>query len=206
MSIPPPPATPSVTTPARPPARRTPKLLAWALTIAMLAAAWGLTQVTLPDDAALAPFVTAATLGDPATARNLAVTVTDVRAARTVTDAGGWSAEGTWVVVDLEAAAVVAQQNARLTLVELVVGDRTYSATDRGTTFRGQSLVPGVPRSGALAFELPADALTGTATLRLGAPGVASGAELDGVIEMTIDLDALPVESEATITENGWAR
>lgn len=172
----------------------------------MLVAAWGLTQVTLSDDAALAPFVTTAERGEPATARNLAVTVTDVRAARAVSDAGGWSAEGTWVVVDLEAAAVVSQQNARLTLAELVIGDRTYSATDRGTTFRDESLVPGVPRSGSLAFELPADALTGTATLRLGVPEGRDDAALDGIVELTIDLDALTVEPEATIDENGWSR
>lgn len=183
------------------------RIAPWLLTLALLAAAWAVVKVTLPDDAAQAPFVTAAELGEPATARNLAVTITDVHAARRVTDAAGWTAEGTWLVVDLEASSVVSQDAAHLTVANLIIGDRTFTATDRGTTFARQSLVTGVPRAGSLAFDLPEDALSGEAVLQLAVPSGALGdVPLDGMIEMRIDLDDIPVEAEVELLENGWAR
>lgn len=182
------------------------KVLPWLLTAALLAGAWGLVKITLPDDAALEPFITTTGLDEPSVTRDLAVTVTDVRAARRVTDAAGWSAEGTWLVVDLEAAAVLTQEAALLDLAELTIGDRTFIATERGTTFLDQRLVPGVPRAGSLAFELPADALAGDAVLRLGNTTAVSDPLLDGVIELRIDVDAAPMLNETQLRENGWAR
>jgi len=198
-----------VTTPPAAPARRSllRVVLPWAVTLVLLAAAWGLVKITLPDEAAQAPFETVAEIGQPATTRNLVVTVTDVRAARGVTDAAGWSAEGTWLVVDLEASTQVSQDAALLGVTRLLIGDREFTATDRGATFAKQRLITGVPRAGSLAFELPADALTGTATLQLGSPsGAVSDVPLDGMVVLTIDLDAISVENEVALLENGWAR
>ncbi|MHC9044649.1 DUF4352 domain-containing protein [Microbacterium saperdae] len=182
-------------------------ILVWLLTLTLLVVAWGVSKVTLPDDSTIAPFPVAATVGEQAVTRNLAVTVTDVRLANRVTDAKGWSAEGSWLVVDLEAASVVTQELGTLSLAQLVIGDRTFSATDRGTTLVDQRLITGVPRSGSLAFELPEDALTGRATLRLGVPsGSYREVLLDGVIDLPIALDDLPVDAEVLLDENGWAR
>ncbi|WP_146008103.1 DUF4352 domain-containing protein [Microbacterium aurantiacum] len=178
-------------------------ILPWLLTVVLLAGAWALVKITLPVGSAQEPFVTAAELGEEAFARNFAVTVTEVHAARTVIDSEGWSAEGTWLVVDLEAAAQVKQEGTSLRVATLTIGERTFSATDRGATFYREGLVTGVPRSGSLAFEIPDDVLGEHATLRLGATG---NPVLDGVIEMRIDLAALPVDSEVTLQENGWAR
>lgn len=183
------------------------RVLPWLLTLVLLAAAWTIVKVTLPDSAMQEPFERTASIGEPATARNLVVTVTDVRAARRVQDAEGWSADGTWLVVDLEAASRVTQVGALLGIAELKIGDRVFSATERGTTFHRQALITGVPRSGSLAFEVPADALSGTATLQLGAPTAAGyGVSLDDLIVMPIDLDDVPVEASADLAENGWAR
>jgi hypothetical protein len=96
----------------------------------------------------------------------------------------------------------VTQEGASLRTATLVVGDRTFTATERGTTFLNQALVTGVPRSGSLAFQLPDDAWTEHATLRLGL----GTPVLDGVIEMGIDLSDLPFEPEVSFEENGWAR
>ena len=178
-------------------------ILVWSLTLVLLAAAWSVSKATLPDDASTAPFPAAAEVGEAVTTRNLAVTVTDVHVANRVRDAEGWSAEGSWVVVDLEAAGVLSQDEGSLALAQLVIGDRTFAATERGTTFLDQRLVTGVPRSGSIAFELPDDALAGFATLRL---GTADEVLLDDVIELTIELDGLPVEAEVALDENGWAR
>ncbi|MCT1476810.1 DUF4352 domain-containing protein [Microbacterium sp. p3-SID336] len=182
-------------------------VLIWLLTAALLAAAWGVSKLTLPDDAGTAPFPQVATVGEPAAVRNLTATVTDVRLAERITDTKGWSADGTWLVVDVEAATRVTQDLSTLRLAELAVGDRTFSATERGATFFQQALVTGVPRAGTLAFELPDDVTDERATLRLGVPG-AGGSEvlLDGVIELPIDLTELPVDAEVLLDENGWAR
>ena len=182
-------------------------ILIWVATAALLVCAWGVSKATLPDDAPNAPFPTVAKIGEEASTRNLAVTVTDVHLADRVTDAKGWSADGTWLVVDLEAATGVTQDLSTLTFAEFTIGDRTFSATDRGTSFAAQRLVTGVPRSGSLAFELPDDVTRDRATLRLGVPGAAVSEVLrDTVIELSIDLSALPVEAEVLLDENGWAR
>lgn len=183
--------------------RMTTVVLPWLLTLVLLTGAWALVKITLPVGSEQEPFVTVATLDEEASARSFAVTVTEVRAAHTVIDAEGWSAEGTWLLVDLEAAAQIMQEGTSLRVATLTIGERTFSATDRGTTFYRQGLVTGVPRSGSLAFELPADVLGEQATLRLGATG---NPVLDGVIEMRIDLATLAVASEVTLQENGWAR
>lgn len=182
-------------------------ILIWVATAALLVGAWVVSKATLPDDAPNAPFPTVATIGEETTTRNLVVTVTDVHLADRVTDAKGWSADGTWLVVDLEAATGMTQDQSASRLAELTIGDRTFSATDRGTTFVEQRLVTGVPRSGSLAFELPDDVTGDRATLRLGMPGSGVGeVRRDTVIDLPIDLAALPVEAEVLLDENGWAR
>ncbi|PRA80296.1 hypothetical protein [Microbacterium sp. MYb66] len=182
-------------------------VLVWLATAALLACAWGVSKATLPDEAPNAPFSTVAQIGEEAATRNLIATVTDVHLANRITDAKGWSADGTWLVVDLEAASGVTQDLSTLSLAELTIGERTFSATDRGTTFAAQRLVTGVPRAGSLAFELPDDVTGDRATLRLGVPGAGlSEVRRDAVIDLPIDLDALPVETEVLLNENGWAR
>ncbi|MDQ0615186.1 hypothetical protein QF046_002827 [Microbacterium sp. W4I4] len=187
------------------------KITPWTLTVVLLAGAWALNTVALPDGSSEASFATRTTIGEPAATRNLELTVTDVRAARTITDPQGWSAgfektQGTWLVVDLDAASVQSQYAASLSFAELTIGDRTFGATERGETFFRQRLVTGVPRSGSLAFELPDDviegeALKGTATLRLGVP---SDVRYDGIIETLITLEDLPVEESIILAETGW--
>ncbi|WP_188434789.1 hypothetical protein [Microbacterium murale] len=182
-------------------------VLVWLLTAALLACAWLVSKATLPDDATIAPFVSAAQIGEQSSVRNLVVTVTDVHLSTGVKDAEGWSAEGTWLIVDLEAATAGTQDLGTLSLAQLTIGERTFSATDRGTTFNRQRLVTGVPRAGSLAFELPATVADDRATLRLGVPSGAIGEVLsDGVIDLPIDLGALSGETGVLLQENGWAR
>lgn len=182
-------------------------VLVWSMTGVLLAGAWVVSKATLPEDAGIEPFVTTVQVGDEGRVRNLVATVTDVRLADRVSDASGWSAEGTWLVVDLEAAAAGTQDFHSFSLAQLAIGERTFGATERGTSFLTQSLVSGVPRSGSLAFELPAGATVEAATLRLGVPSGSVGEVLaDGVIEVPIDLSALSPVAEVVLDENGWAR
>lgn len=176
-------------------------LLTWGATAALLGGAWVLNAVALPENAAQTGMVTTGEVGSSTETRNLVLSVEDVHAARAVADADGWSAEGTWLVVDVSAAAVDTQVTARLGLAELAIGERTFRATERGETFAEANLVPGVPRSGSLAFELPPGALTGTATLRFSPVAFPN---LDGVIEIPIDLDEIPVEEHVTLSATDW--
>ena len=83
------------------------------------------------------------------------------------------------------------------------MGERLFTATERGQTARGMQLITGVPRHGSLAFELPEGSLEGTATLVLSWQPDNSA---DGVIEVGIDLDQVAIEGEVTLHEIGWAR
>ena len=175
----------------------------WALSVVLVAAAWGLIQVQKHEDAPYESFVSSTTVGERAETRNLSVTVTEVHAARSVSDGQRWRAEGTWLVVDFDAAALDDQFGALLATTDLRLGDRTYSATERGDTAKSMVLVTGVPRHGSIAFELPEGALTGPATLVFATEYDTSA---DGVIEVSVDLDDVPMQNEVELDPVGWAR
>lgn len=179
------------------------KATAWLLTLGLLAGAWMLNQTILPDEAGAADLVTRTAVGERAETGNLAATVTRVRAARGISDAEGWSADGTWLLFDIDAEAVDSQAGSGVRLAELRIGERTFTASERPHSAFELGLVPAVPRSGTLAFEIPPDALTGTATLRLGDSGLGA---LRAVIEVEIDFVEIPVEPTAELEENGWTR
>ncbi|WP_194425490.1 hypothetical protein [Microbacterium invictum] len=186
---------------------------AWTAAGAMLVAAWGVAAITPPDDAASAPFPVAATLGSEATGRNMALTVTNPRMSEGATGRSAaqsralWSAEGTWLVVDLEARSLDSDTGVHLNLVDLVVGERTFSASDRPVSMRRIGLATGLDQSGGLAYELPEDILddAGAATARLRL-GLSDDDRLDSVIELQLDLTTLPHESDAEIAEPDWSR
>ncbi|MGO4680068.1 hypothetical protein [Microbacterium sp. 2MCAF23] len=205
MTAPPLPASPVVPpSPPTPPARNRWHIAGvWALSVVLVVAAWGLTQVQKPDDAPYDSFVSTTTVGERATTRNLAVTVTRVRAARSVSDGDRWHADGTWLVVDFDAAAVVDQFGTLLATSNLHLGDRTYSATERGESARNMVLITGVPRHGSIAFEVPPGSLEGTATLEF---AVDYDTDADGVIEVVVDLDQVAMQNEVTLDPEGWAR
>lgn len=179
------------------------KALPWVITMALLAGAWLIALATPPDDAAERTFHTPATIGESASGRNLTVTVHDVRAARAIV-VDDWRADGSWIVVDLNAEAVVSQEDGVLRTALLQIGDRTFQATERGPSgwsLKGAALVPGVPHTGALAFEVPADALSGTAELQL---STSADTRYDSVLVLPVDLGALSVHDELDLASADW--
>ncbi len=169
----------------------------WAAAAALLAAAWAIGKATPPEDAREAPFVVAGAIGETVEGRNIAVTVDEVRRARTVS-AGEWSATGNWIVVDVVASSRVSSFGTLLGLAELVVADETYRASERPDSLFRHPLAADVPIAGGLAFELPADAAATGGILRL---GIDSDDRLDSVVEIplsaVVDVDATelrPVE------------
>lgn len=180
-------------------------LLGWALALVLVAAAWGVAVVTPSDDAGAEAFVTDAGVGERGSGRNIAATVGAVTIAKSVTAQSGWHATGTWVVIEITAEASSDQVHGLLSLATLKIGDRTYSASERGpdemTLYRTQ-LVPGVPRSGSILFEVPDDALHGTGILRLATSSTPWG---DTILQVHVDLDSADRVEEIDIADVEWA-
>jgi hypothetical protein len=191
-----------ISAPVRRPARRLPGWAAWAIGAALVATAWLVALVTPGEEQPQGPFPVAAVVGEQAAGRNISATITDLRRASTVT-ADGWSADGNWLVVDLDAAAVVSEHGASLRHAFIEIDGVRYSASDRPDSLVTTALAAGIPRSGSLAFELPADLETGTGTLELAlAPrGDVRG---DSMIVLSFDLADVPVADETELRETGW--
>jgi hypothetical protein len=177
--------------------------LAWSIGVGLLAAAWVVTAVTPGEDIAEAPFPVAAPIGESASGRTITAAVTGAR----LTDravAEGWYADGTWLVVDVTAAAV-REEGTLLRGITFTLDGRTYRASERPAPYFdsivGASLVPGLPQEGSVAFELPQDA-GGAGMLRLSAD---TETRLDSVIEVPIDLDAIDQVAETELIPLGWA-
>ncbi|NYF17014.1 hypothetical protein HDC37_001842 [Microbacterium sp. AK009] len=175
--------------------------LAWAIGLVLVVAAWGVIQITPTQDDAETPFPLAAGIDQAATARGFAVAVTDVRlGARAV--AGGWSADGTWLVVDLEAEATHEEDGTVLDRADLTIDGVTYRASERPSSLFGSGLTPGIPRQGSVAFELPSDVVRRAATLEL---GLNEDARLDSAVTVSIDLAELELLDEVEVRETAWA-
>lgn len=179
----------------------------WTVGAALVVAAWLVTFATPPVDARDAPFVVTATAGVPAAGRDIAVTVHEFRRARSIsavaTAGGEWSAEGNWLVVDLDAASVVTTTGVLMNLATLRLDDgRLYEASTRPESLYRHALTAGIPRTGSIVFELPAALEAGTATLRL---GLNVDDRLDSVIEIEVPMTSLEVAAEERLVPTGWA-
>lgn len=149
------------------------------------------------------PFEVHGQAGQRVEGRNIAATVGDVALARTVTASSGWSGatSGIWVVVDVRVEAVVTETAASLATAQLVLGEDTYSASERpGTaTIAGMALQVGIPWSGPLLFEVPPDAVASAgadgARILLATSG---DTRLDSVLVVPVDLDDLAFEDAIT--------
>jgi hypothetical protein len=178
--------------------------LRWVIAIALVAGAWGITLLAPDENAGGDAFIIDMSLGEHAVGRNIAATVLDVRAASTVTGDAGWEATGTWLVVDVSIEAVASQQGGFFADATLQIGDRTFSASERGPddmTIYRTPLVPGVPQTGSLLFELPEDALTGTATLLM-ATGYSTWG--DSMLRLQFDLDAVERVDSVDVEDVTW--
>ncbi|MFE6997048.1 hypothetical protein ACFVAE_13870 [Microbacterium sp. NPDC057659] len=180
------------------------RVLPWVITVVLLVGAWFVAQATPTGDEAQArAFMVGASVGEPAEGRNIAVTVQDARIAHAIASEDGFRAEGTWVVIDLDAEAVRRQYGTSLA-AKLRIGDATYKSTERGKTswlIDRTQLVTGIPKSGSLAFQIPADLLTETAVLEL---TDSSFSAYDSIISLELDLPELTVVNEKAIAPVDW--
>ncbi|MGB4135580.1 MAG: hypothetical protein WA971_03385, partial [Microbacterium sp.] len=172
--------------------------------VVLLAGAWVASALTPGEQAGEDPFPVTAQVGERGVGRNIDVTVVDARVVHSLTSEEGlstWSGEGTWLLVEVDAAAVVAQDGAALLGVFLEVDGLTYSASDRMRSFLGTGLVPGVPQRGTVVFELPEDLPSGPAVLAF---SLSSDPRADSQIRVPIDLGAVPVQDAAEMPQTEW--
>ncbi|WP_406248836.1 hypothetical protein ACI7YT_02460 [Microbacterium sp. M] len=177
------------------------RAIPWLVTAALLIAAWLVALITPDDSASAEPFVVPVTIGEQAAGRDFSVTVHDVTIADAVSAANGWSAEGTWLVVELDAEANLDQFGMSFKGATLVIDDQSFRASERVPSFLSTQLVTGVSQSGALAFELPEEARTSTGVLQLSAK---EDTRADSVAELEIDLGALTPVADAEVRETDW--
>lgn len=181
--------------------RRLPRWAAWPIGVGLVVAAWFVALATPGEEQAQAPFRVTATLGEQAVGRNIAVTVTDVRRASGV-DAGGWSTEGNWLVIDVDAQSVLSEAGASLGHAMVEIDGVRFSASDRPLSLVDHPLATGIPVTGSLAFELPDELTSGAGTLELAVDG--TDTRLDSMIVLPFDLAEVAVVGETALLENGW--
>jgi hypothetical protein len=165
---------------------------------------------TAPDrERQQSPIIVDGALGERASGRNIAATVHSVTVTEAVTAGNGWAGgtSGVWVVVELSVEAVVTDQRAVLGTAVLRVGDSGFSASTRPgrATVAATSLATGIPLTGPLMFELPADVAAGAsaahATLELAAN---SDPRVDSQIVVPLDLTDGDLQTSLTVASPEW--
>ena len=175
--------------------------LVWSIGVGLLLAAWGVVQLTPDDDDAQKPFVIPVAVGETAVGRAFEITVTDARIGDRAVS-GGWHADGTWLVIDLEASARGEETGARLNHAAFVVDGATYRASERPESFFESALSVDIPRTGSIAFELPESLADASGVLQLALDGET---RLDSLVEVPLDLGGLGSTTEVELLREGWA-
>lgn len=191
------------------------RLVPWIITVTLLVGAWLAIYWTPTEADITAPFVVKAELGKPAVGRGLTVTINAVHVSKGIfipaePDDGNeytfeeerWAADGSWVVLDLDAAANLTQLGSTIQRAVLVIDGRTYWAEERMPSLADSvSLVPGVPLRGNFAFQVPPETLQSTGKIQI---SLAFNEIADSMIELEIDLGSLPIEDSVEIVPTDW--
>ncbi|MDR6866803.1 hypothetical protein J2Y69_001402 [Microbacterium resistens] len=186
--------------------RRMTAVGSWAAALALLVAAGAVSAFTPPENAGEEPFPVSAEVGERGVGRDIDATVDRVVLVHELTQSQHgttWRGAGTWLLVDLRAAAVVSQNEVGLRGVALEAGGRIYHASNRMTSMYESVLIPGVPRSGSIAIELPDDIPRGPAVLTFSRD---NDPRADSQIRVPIDLSTIPEHPSGEISPTEWAR
>lgn len=161
---------------------------------------------TAPDNAAVtAVFPVRGGIGDTLEARQLTVTVTGIRLAKSLSvgyssNLGDTATDGVWVIVD-------ADVTPRLGTLVL----QTSTVTIDGVAYQASDILPfpafdsqpygaGIQMHGSLVFELPAAAIKGDGARHAEISFVYSfDPALDTIPTATVDLSGLPVDDRADV-------
>ncbi|MDJ1113141.1 hypothetical protein [Microbacterium dauci] len=177
--------------------------LVWSIGVGLLAVAWIVVAITPVEADAERPFAVAASVDEPATARTFTVTLSNMRLGAAATDPRGWTAEGTWLLVDIEAEARREEARVALRSAWLELDGIRYRASERPQSFLGTALAVGLPKSGTLAFELPGDIADAKGVIEL---ATVTETRLDAIVTLPVDFGALERQQTVELAPTEWAR
>jgi hypothetical protein len=177
--------------------------------VAILAASAAVMHSAPDRDLQQSPITVRGTIGEPVSGRNIEATVHSVVATEAVTAGNGWAGTtaGVWLVVDLSVEAVVDDEGAILGTAVLRVDDTTFSASTRPglATVTGVGLATGIPLTGPLMFEVPADVASSagarTATLEL---AMNSDPRVDSLLVIPVGSGDLRVQEHLDVDFPEW--
>ncbi len=172
------------------------RVTTWVLAVGILVLA-GIVVASEPSEQLQqGPFVVETAFGDRATGRNVEVTISDVRLADVVEldEFEGWrgETEGVWVVATVTAST---RLQARPLTGFLLIDDLEFRGSDRmdADGLESWQLLPGIPTTGTVLFEIPRELAQSTVSARL-LFGANPDWRLDSIIGTTVDLSSLAVE------------
>lgn len=179
------------------------RALPWIVGAALVLGAGLVTAATPDDEDVVGPMTVHGTARDTVASRSIIATVTGASFADEVQESG-WSVEGNWLVLTLDASAASTEVDATIQLATLAVDGRVFQASERpSTSLTGTALRVGTDTAGMLAFELPSGLDSGTAELRL-APSY-STPELDDLVVISLELGDLSRTPSAQLHAPEWS-
>lgn len=170
----------------------------------MLVGAWFLQTLIPAPTVVTEPLPVTGAVGEAIHGRTFTITVTDAQVSDGVEGEQGWWAEGTWVVIDVQAEAEGSEAaSPYLALATLTIDGVTYSASERPKSLLDASLSVDIPVAGSLAFEINPDLANGQATLRM---GTTLSPVLDSIAQLHFNLADLERTDDRTIDSPAWAK
>jgi len=180
------------------------RFVPWLIALGLFAVAGVVVALEPGEQTSQGPFVTEVALDEHGLGRNIEATIRDVRLADVVDldTLDGWhgTTEGVWVVAEVTAASRL--ENQGLTSF-LLIGDLKFTGSERMEYDGLESAIlsPGIPTTGTVLFEIPRELAETTTSARV-MIGLNRDWRLDSVIGTTVDLSALTVEPEITVSAN----
>lgn len=159
----------------------------WIGGVVLLLLAAGVAAVIPSHAATEAPFRTELVADERVETRTIAATLLDVRLAD-VAESDGWSAPGTWLVIDVEIEATSEEESLYYVHLERSNGTK-FRASERPDSLLDERLSPGLPLRGSVAFELPEHMRGESVRIDFGTMLVDPRA--DGLLSLEVDLSSL---------------
>lgn len=177
------------------------RAVTWLVAVGILVLGGVVVALEPPEQLRQGPFVSEVVLDEAGVGRNIEASIHDVRLAEVVEldEFEGWrgTTEGVWVVATVTAQTRV---EAALPTSFLLIDGLEYRGSERlGVDgLESWQLLPGMPTTGVVLFEIPRRLAERTTDARLFI-GLNADWRLDSVIGTTVDLSALVPEAIVTV-------
>ena len=170
------------------------RFVTWVIGLALIVGAGIVVALEPGEQVRQSPFVVEVPLGETGVGRNIQVEFTDVQLAQAVVIEGETvTTNGIWLVLDI--VAMNRTESTGLQSFLLLDGLEVRGSERLEYGIESEILVPGIPTSGSIFFEIPRDRVASGSSARI-LIGANSDWRLDSAIGITLDLTALTPLSE----------